>query len=70
MKYRLYDYYEGKEKLGEYNTLEEVSKTCRNRAQDTDDECILELFEKQEDNLYHRIKNWHYNEYTINIERR
>lgn len=67
-KYSLYDYYERKEKLGEFDTLQEVAGACIIREFDTDGEMDLQLFELKEDGKRHRVTtHWTYNEDGIKI---
>lgn len=58
-KYRLYDIYEEKELLGEFDTMKEVNAACKERTLDTDGEWYAALYKyKENDNEYHRVKGF------------
>ena len=43
--YRLYDYYEGKQKIGEYDNWHDLQKAKKEYILDTDGECDLAVEE-------------------------
>lgn len=57
-KYRLYDVYEEKEFLGEFDTMKEVNAACKERTLDTDGEWYAALYKyNREDGKYHICPN-------------
>ena len=63
-KYRLYDIYDGydnRTKIGEYDTMNQVKVAARVwDIEETDGECEFALYKIQEDGKYHLIQNWTY----------
>ena len=43
--YKLYDYYEGKQKIGEYDNWHDLQKAKKEYIEDTDGECDLAVEE-------------------------
>jgi hypothetical protein len=70
-KYRLFDYYEGKDLISTHQTLLQVAKACAQYAENCDNECLFELFVKVEEDetgaRYKRIKEWYYTENNVII---
>lgn len=60
VKYRLYDMYEEKEKIGDYNNLNSVKKAAREWDKDTDGENFLVLYKEGEDGKLYRFEDWGY----------
>ena len=60
-KYRLYDTYEGLERLGEFDTMREVRRAAAKRDAETDGECylIVSRFEKSS-GAYRVLQGWTY----------
>lgn len=44
--YYLYDFYEGTEKIGAFETIEEATAAARERDEETDGECDLALLRR------------------------
>lgn len=47
-KYVVYDLYDGKELLGEVETMDEVRILIKERIRDTDGECYISIREREE----------------------
>jgi hypothetical protein len=59
--YMLYDVYESKDFLGEFNTIAEVKKECKQRDVDTDSEWSPVLFKlDKETGKYKQFEDWSY----------
>lgn len=59
--YRLYDVYEDREKLGEFETLSEVKKECKQRDIDIDSEWTPLLYKYDEKTeKYKMFTEWSY----------
>jgi len=59
--YRLYDVYEDREKLGEFDTMAEVKKECKQRDIDTDSEWTPLLYKyDKETEKYKMFTEWSY----------
>lgn len=60
MKYRLYDVYDDRYKIGEYSNMNSVKASCRNWEKETDGECCFWLYELGKDGIYHIKHDWTY----------
>ena len=68
-KFRLYDIYDGKDRLIETDSIKAVAKECRDYAEECEDECIFLLYQYSEDvGKYQRVDNWHYNKCTVTFD--
>nr|DAJ07733.1 MAG TPA: hypothetical protein [Caudoviricetes sp.] len=64
-RFRLYDIYDVpdcREKIGEFDTMDEVQRAARRwDVEETDGECAFALYELHEDDgKYHRVHDWSY----------
>ena len=66
-KYKLYDIYEDeREKIGEYDTPQQVAKACNDYAGECDNKWIPYLIVGDAKlKKYIACENWHYNAKTI-----
>ena len=60
MKYRLYDVYDEKYKIGEYSNMNSVKAACRKWDLETDGENFLILYRLEKDGKFHKFENWGY----------
>lgn len=51
MKYYVYDLYDGKELLGEVESMDKVRELTNERIRDTDGECYITIEEREENDM-------------------
>ena len=59
--FRMYDVYEDRENLGEFSTMTEVKRACRQREIETDSEWMPKLYKLDKStNEYEVFEDWSY----------